>query len=215
MAWQRSNHRRRHAAGVGDAGHLQFLFALRPKVGRLLLPEDCSTPGGVPVAVISEELWRNRFASDPQIIGKAIRLNWRPHLVIGVVPSVFQTVSPGPASGFPTPCSRSSGKVTTRSANHGSPAQKRAMNIAPSCPLKPTGLWLFSEEWRGFLLGSGGQGNGHAGRCSGRSAILGGFCPQGMVGEEASNQLGVERVACFMGHDACLQRAADQGQVAD
>lgn len=42
------------------------------------------------VAVISESLWRVRFASDPQIIGRTISLDQRPCTVVGVMPSAFR-----------------------------------------------------------------------------------------------------------------------------
>lgn len=54
-------------------------------LGRLLAPEDCSAAS--PVAVLSEQAWRNRFASDPEIIGKAIHFNGHPVTVIGVAPT--------------------------------------------------------------------------------------------------------------------------------
>ena len=40
-----------------------------------------------PVAVISYQLWRNRFKGDPQIVGKMQRLNNVPHTIIGVAPA--------------------------------------------------------------------------------------------------------------------------------
>jgi predicted permease len=53
-------------------------------LGRLLQPEDCSAANAV--AVLSETAWRDRFGSDPGIIGKAVRFNGRPVTIIGVVP---------------------------------------------------------------------------------------------------------------------------------
>jgi predicted permease len=53
-------------------------------LGRLLQPQDCSAAN--PVAVLSEQAWRNRFAADPEIIGKAIHFNGHPVTVIGVAP---------------------------------------------------------------------------------------------------------------------------------
>jgi predicted permease len=41
------------------------------------------------VAIISDDLWRSRFASDPQIIGKRIRVTGSEYEVIGVLPSNF------------------------------------------------------------------------------------------------------------------------------
>jgi len=61
----------------------------RAALGRLFRPDECSTPGGAPVAVLSEEVWRNRFSSDPGIIGRVIRLNWQALTVVGVAPARF------------------------------------------------------------------------------------------------------------------------------
>src|SRR5215475_9081804 len=41
-----------------------------PLMGRLLQPEDCSEAR--PVVVLSERIWRHRFAADPQIIGPVL-----------------------------------------------------------------------------------------------------------------------------------------------
>jgi predicted permease len=56
----------------------------RPIMGRLLEPEDCSEAR--PVVVLSERVWGDRFASDPQLIGKVIHFNGQPVTVVGVAP---------------------------------------------------------------------------------------------------------------------------------
>jgi putative ABC transport system permease protein len=43
-------------------------------------------PNGPRVAVISQGLWKRRFAGDPRIVGKAISLSGEPYTVIGIVP---------------------------------------------------------------------------------------------------------------------------------
>ena len=58
----------------------------RPVLGRLFVKDDCAVPGQMPVAVISESLWHNRFASDRNAIGRLIRINNRPVLLVGVIP---------------------------------------------------------------------------------------------------------------------------------
>ena len=42
-----------------------------------------------PVAVLSDGLWRSRFASDPSVVGQEIRLNGQPATVVGVMPPAF------------------------------------------------------------------------------------------------------------------------------
>jgi predicted permease len=51
--------------------------------GRAFTPEE-DLPKGPPAVVISEALWRRRFASDPEILGKSIALNGAPHTVVGI-----------------------------------------------------------------------------------------------------------------------------------
>ena len=41
------------------------------------------------MAIISEELWRSRYDSDPNIIGRLISLNQLPFTVVGVAPGNF------------------------------------------------------------------------------------------------------------------------------
>ena len=48
------------------------VFAEHPAQGRGFLAADCAAPGGNAVVVISEDLWRGRFAADPSFIGKGI-----------------------------------------------------------------------------------------------------------------------------------------------
>jgi predicted permease len=57
--------------------------------GRPLRPDDEGAPGQSAVAVISDRLWRGRFASDPAVIGRSIGLNGRPFAIVGVAPPGF------------------------------------------------------------------------------------------------------------------------------
>jgi len=56
----------------------------RPILGRPLQPADCQ--GAERVIVLSESAWRERYAADPGIIGRPVRLNNRSLTVIGVLP---------------------------------------------------------------------------------------------------------------------------------
>jgi len=58
-----------------------------------------------PVVVISYQMWRNRFRSDREIIGKTQRLNNVPHTIIGVVPEGFHGTFVGRAIQFWVPVS--------------------------------------------------------------------------------------------------------------
>lgn len=61
----------------------------RAKLGRLFRADECASPGGAPVVVISEEMWRRQFSADPHIIGRIIRLDRQSFTVVGVTPAGF------------------------------------------------------------------------------------------------------------------------------
>lgn len=68
----------------------------RPLVGRTFQPEE-HRRGGRPVALITYGLWQRRFAGDPGIINRAIRLDVTPYTVVGVLPPDFRPqLLPGP-----------------------------------------------------------------------------------------------------------------------
>jgi hypothetical protein len=62
---------------------------IKPIMGRAFLPEEDKVVGANPVVVISHSLWQRRFGSDPDIVGKTIRLSNRGYQVIGVTPASF------------------------------------------------------------------------------------------------------------------------------
>ena len=64
------------------------VLGARPLAGRTLLAED-GKQGAAPVAVMSENLWRSRFGSNPALIGRSINLDMRPFTVVGILPSSF------------------------------------------------------------------------------------------------------------------------------
>jgi putative ABC transport system permease protein len=63
------------------------LLGIKPVFGRVLLPEE-DHPNKVFSVVMSERLWRRRFNSDPQIIGRTVRLDSESFTVVGVVPNI-------------------------------------------------------------------------------------------------------------------------------
>jgi putative ABC transport system permease protein len=65
------------------------LLNAKPLAGRTLLPED-GKQGAAPVAVVSENLWRSRFSSDPALIGQSITLDMRSFTVVGILPASFR-----------------------------------------------------------------------------------------------------------------------------
>jgi predicted permease len=57
--------------------------------GRVLQPDDERAPGLAPVAVISDRLWRTRFAADPSLVGGSVALNGHPFTIVGIAPRGF------------------------------------------------------------------------------------------------------------------------------
>jgi hypothetical protein len=59
-----------------------------PFLGRPLLDAD-ERPGVAPVMVVGFSLWRTKFSSDPQILGRTARLGDGTYTIVGVMPDGF------------------------------------------------------------------------------------------------------------------------------
>jgi putative ABC transport system permease protein len=70
-----------------------------PQLGRAIDADD-DRPGQPRVAVISDALWRTRFAGNPDAVGKTIRMDSQDYRVIGVMPKDFGYPH---GADFPTP----------------------------------------------------------------------------------------------------------------
>lgn len=68
------------------------LLGVRPAIGRDFLDEE-EQPGRNLIAILTDGLWRRRFAADPSVVGKSIALNGRPHTVVGVLPPGFRLIT--------------------------------------------------------------------------------------------------------------------------
>lgn len=60
----------------------------RAALGRVFAGSDASEETGSAL-VISDALWRVRFGGDPTVLGRAVRLNDEPFVVVGVMPADF------------------------------------------------------------------------------------------------------------------------------
>lgn len=65
------------------------LFRVQPVLGRVFT-DDEDSPGHDRVVVLSYGLWRSRYGSDPQIVGKNIEMDGRSFEVIGVMAPGFE-----------------------------------------------------------------------------------------------------------------------------
>jgi hypothetical protein len=69
----------------------EFFATLRTnaEIGRTFLTGE-GEPGNDNFVVLSDELWRGRFASDSEVLGKTVRLDGVSRTVIGVMPPGFE-----------------------------------------------------------------------------------------------------------------------------
>jgi putative ABC transport system permease protein len=70
------------------------LLGVQPAVGRTFRPEE-DLPGHTNVVLLSHSLWQRRFAGDPGIAGRTIRLRDQPYTVVGVLPPAFAVIESG------------------------------------------------------------------------------------------------------------------------
>ena len=64
------------------------LMGTAPLLGRTLREQD-ELPAEPPVVVISHTLWKTRFESDPQILGRSVKLGTTDATIVGVMPEGF------------------------------------------------------------------------------------------------------------------------------
>lgn len=75
-----------HLDGMMISAEFFPLLGVQPVIGRSFRPEE-DIPGAAPVALLSESLWKSRFASSRGILGASITLNDKVYTVVGVYPS--------------------------------------------------------------------------------------------------------------------------------
>src|SRR5271165_2955265 len=79
----------RRSWGYLVSGQYFEVVAIKPYLGRLLERADDDHPGASDAAVLSWPAWKSDFGSDPNIVGKTVRLNKHPYTIVGVTPEGF------------------------------------------------------------------------------------------------------------------------------
>ncbi len=107
--WRRANRTLDDVAGIGStnwsyvldgddpqlirstvvSGNFFDVIESRPLIGRTLTREDDHATAAR-VVILSHALWRSRFAADPSVVGRAIRLSGSTFTIVGVMPAIFQ-----------------------------------------------------------------------------------------------------------------------------
>lgn len=75
--------------GIFVSGNYFEVLGVAPALGRFFNSEDDRAPGAAPYAILSYSYWQSRFAGDPQVTGRKLRVNGYPLIVIGVAPPAF------------------------------------------------------------------------------------------------------------------------------
>jgi len=77
-----------HFGALSTANFLDAVTG-QPMLGRWFTAEE-DKPGRPLLVVLSHTLWRDEFASDPGVLGRALNVNGEPGTVIGVMPPRFE-----------------------------------------------------------------------------------------------------------------------------
>jgi putative ABC transport system permease protein len=97
----------RNLTGVDDAvevstglasASLLPIIGVSPALGRNFTEKE-DTKGNDRVAILTDSLWRNRFAADPNIAGRPITLDGVPFIIVGVLPRGFVFPGASPLAG--------------------------------------------------------------------------------------------------------------------
>jgi len=66
------------------------IIGMQPELGRVFTPEE-DRPGNH-VIMISHRTWQMQFGGDPSAVGRTVRIDGEPTVVIGVMPAAFDSV---------------------------------------------------------------------------------------------------------------------------
>jgi predicted permease len=75
--------------GIHATSSLLPMLGAKPMLGRIFLPEE-DQPGKPETVVLTYGFWQREFASDPNIVGRAITLDGNSHTVVGVLSPSFR-----------------------------------------------------------------------------------------------------------------------------
>ena len=78
-----------HIWGFEASGNYFDVLGIHAVIGRTFTPEDDQRSSPRPVIVVSYAAWQSRFAGDPGIAGKTVKLNGLDYTIAGVAPRGF------------------------------------------------------------------------------------------------------------------------------
>ena len=72
------------------SGNFFHVLGVEPAVGRVFNAQDDRGFGAAPYAVLAYDFWQRRFAGDPRVVGRTLRLNGYPLTIVGVARRGFR-----------------------------------------------------------------------------------------------------------------------------
>ncbi len=78
-----------HVNGEEISSGFLSMLGIKPILGREFSPDE-DKQGGAPVVLISNRLWRNRFAGSVEALGKPVTLDGVDYMIAGVLPADFR-----------------------------------------------------------------------------------------------------------------------------
>jgi predicted permease len=153
------------------SGNYFHMLGLRPAAGRLLDESDDAVEGAGPVCVIGYKIWQERFAGNPETVGRQVLLNGHPFRIVGVSQRGFGGASLHTPSDLQVPTSMTETFFETKRGALGFGFLFLIPRLKPSVSRPHAAAWLNSvghvlQESTGihmgkhddFLLSDGSQG---------------------------------------------------------
>jgi putative ABC transport system permease protein len=78
------------------SANLFAMLGVRPQAGRVFLTEE-ETPGKDQEIILGHALWEQRFAADPNILGKSLKVDGKSYTIIGIMAKGFDFPMPAEA----------------------------------------------------------------------------------------------------------------------
>ena len=124
--------------GTVVSGNLFGLMGVQPDLGRGFTAEEDRVPERDAVVVLGRDLWEKQFESDPDVLGRRVRINGVEFTVIGVAPAEFTGMDRYARSDFYVPLMmwpRLIGLTRARAA--GGDSARRSDASGSSEPIRP------------------------------------------------------------------------------
>src|SRR6185295_16370160 len=75
--------------GLITTGNLFTVMGVEPTIGRGFRPEEDQVKGRDLVTVLGRTMWEQEFDSDPNVLGRTMRINGQAFTIVGVAPPGF------------------------------------------------------------------------------------------------------------------------------